>query len=51
VICEAAATASFTSTMYEDEEGEGIGGEEAREETRRGGQRSGDAWTRAGQSR
>ncbi|KAJ7856429.1 hypothetical protein B0H13DRAFT_2576807 [Mycena leptocephala] len=44
------ATSSFTSTMYEDEEGGGVGGEEAREEKWRGRQRSGDAWTRAGQS-
>jgi hypothetical protein len=32
VICEAAATALFTSTMYEDEEGGVIGGGEAEQE-------------------
>jgi hypothetical protein len=37
--------------MYEDEEGGEVGGEEAREEKWRGRQRSGDAWTRAGQIR
>jgi hypothetical protein len=43
VIFEAAPTALFTSTMYEDEEGGGDGGGEAEER-----QRGGDAWTRAG---
>ncbi|KAJ7897529.1 hypothetical protein B0H13DRAFT_1884635 [Mycena leptocephala] len=46
---EAAATASFTSTMYEDGGG-GVRGEEARRRgrSRRKRRRGGDAWTRAG---